>query len=81
LSWSKKFSQPIRLKDGRELRTLSEARALIVRMEGRIEGMPVYEYAIELLLKAAETGKRADIQEAENQLGRAVFVDGLKARA
>jgi hypothetical protein len=44
---------------------LSEARALLLTMEGRIKGVPYYEYAIELLLKAAETGKKADVVEAE----------------
>jgi hypothetical protein len=78
MSWGKKFGEPIRLKDGRELRTLSEARALILRMEGRIEGKPYYEYAIDLLLRAAETGKKAHVQEAEQQLHRALKADGFR---
>ncbi|HEU0147962.1 MAG TPA: hypothetical protein VFR21_13950 [Bradyrhizobium sp.] len=78
MSWERKFGEPIRLKDGRELRTLSEARALILRIERRVEGKPTYEYAIELLLKAAETGKRADVQDAEFQMHRALKADGIK---
>jgi hypothetical protein len=78
MSWKKKFGEPIRLKDGRELRTLSEARALILPMEGRIEGKPWYEYAIELLLKAAETGRKADVRDAEDQMHRALKADGYR---
>jgi hypothetical protein len=66
MSWSKKFGEPIRVRDGRELRTLSDVRAMILRMEGRIEGKPYYEYAIELLLKAAGTGKRGDLRDAHD---------------
>jgi hypothetical protein len=41
VSWSKNFAEPIRLRDGRELRTLSDAMAMVLRMEGRIEGQAV----------------------------------------
>jgi hypothetical protein len=78
MSWERRFGEPIRLKDGRELKTLSEVRALILRMEHRIAGVPYYEYAIELLLKAADTGKKADVQDAGHQLHRALRADGFK---
>jgi hypothetical protein len=78
MSWEKKFGGPIRLKDGRELRTLSEARALILRLEHRITGVPYYEYAIELLLKAAQTRKKADVRDAEDQMHRALRADGFR---
>ena len=42
MSWSRKLPQPVRLRDGRELITLSDARALILGLpEGnadKIEG-------------------------------------------
>jgi hypothetical protein len=42
VSWSRKLPQPVRLRDGRELITLSDARALILGLaEGnadKIEG-------------------------------------------
>jgi hypothetical protein len=79
MSWEKKFMEPIRLKSGRELRTLSDARALILGMEKWLRGSR-WEYAIELLLKAAETGTKADIQDAWAQIGRALLGEGLLAR-
>ena len=80
MSWEKKFGEPIRLKTGRELKTLPDARAQILRMEGWVRGSR-WEYAIELLLKAAETGRKADVQDAWAQVARALFAEGLIARS
>jgi hypothetical protein len=80
MSWGKKFGEPIRLKGGRELITLADARAQILGMEGWVKGSR-WEYAIELLLKAAETGKRTDVQDAWAQVARALFAEGVIARS
>jgi hypothetical protein len=81
VSWSKKLPEPVRLKDGRELITLSDARALILGLAESRQARPTWLYAIELLLKAADTGKRADVVDAWAQIARAAHADGLKARA
>jgi ATP-dependent DNA ligase len=42
------------------LRTLSDVPALILRFPETISHSPKWAYAVELLLKGAETGKRAN---------------------
>jgi hypothetical protein len=76
LSWTKELPEPIKLRDGRELRTLSDVRALILRLPETISHNPKWAYATELLLKAAETGKRADVVDAGHQARRPAKADG-----
>lgn len=80
MSWSKKLPEPIKLWDGRELRTLSDVRALILRLPETISHNPKWAYAAELLLKAAETGKRDDVLDAGHQAARAAKADNYMAR-
>jgi hypothetical protein len=80
VSWERKLPEPIKLRDGRELRTLSDARTLILGLAGS-RHRPTWAYAVELLLQAAETGKRADVTDAWAQISRAAYAEGLKARA
>ena len=61
MSWRKQFPEPVRLRDGRELHTLSDARALILGLTESIQHRPCWAYAVGLLIKAAETGKRDDV--------------------
>jgi hypothetical protein len=44
------------------------------------QARPTWAYAAELILKAAETGKRADLIDAGHQLARAAHADGILAR-
>ena len=81
MSWTKKLPEPIRLHDGRELKTLSDARALILGLAESRQHRPTWAYAVELLLQAAETGKRADVADAWAQISRAAYAEGLRARA
>jgi hypothetical protein len=60
---------------------MSDVRALILGLAESRQHRPTWAYAVELLLQAAETGKRADIIEAGHQIARAAFADGMKARA
>jgi hypothetical protein len=80
VSWSKKLPEPIKLRDGRELRTLSDARALILGLAESRQHRPTWAYAVELLLHAAETGKRDDLNDAWAQISRAAYAEGLRAR-
>jgi hypothetical protein len=80
VSWSKKLLEPVRLIDGRELITLSDARALILDLAESRQARPTWLDAVELLWKAAESGKRADITDAWAQIAPAAQADGVKAR-
>lgn len=70
MSWNKKLSRPLLLKDGERLKTLSDARNLLIERFSNITHSEPLARAGELLLKAAETGKRADIEAATEQLER-----------
>jgi hypothetical protein len=77
MTWFKKFGKPIFLKDGRAIATLADARAFMVDLPmGRTTDTLYWQYAAELLLAAAESGKRADIDAAGDQFARAASVDG-----
>jgi hypothetical protein len=60
--------------------TLSDARALILGLAESRQARPTWLYATELLLQAAETGKRADLIDAGHQLARAAHADGILAQ-
>jgi hypothetical protein len=49
---------------------------LILRLPEAISHNPKWAYATELLLKAAETGKRADVVDAGHQARRPAKADG-----
>ena len=74
------FAAPtVKLRDGRELRTLSDARALILGVAESRQHRPTWAYAVELFLQAAETGKRADVTDAWAHISRAAYAEGLRA--
>jgi hypothetical protein len=74
MAWSRKLIPPVVLNDGRELKTLSDAREMIL---GLLEGQqraPYWQHAAELLLYAAENEKEA-IDDVRAQLMRALYGD------
>jgi hypothetical protein len=79
VSWSKKLPEPVRLKSGRELRTLKDAGEMVLRLPEMIRHSPKWAYAAELLLQAARTGKKADIVDAWHQVCRAAKTDNYLA--
>ena len=79
MSWTKKLPESIKLRDGRELRTLSDARALVLSLAESRQHRPTWAYAVELLLQAAETGNREDVKDAWAQVSRAAYAEGLRA--
>jgi hypothetical protein len=81
VGWKKELPEPVRLRDGRELITLWDARALILGLAESRQARPTWLYATELILKAAETGKRADVANAWAQIARAAHADGMKGRS
>jgi hypothetical protein len=68
MPWEKKLSRPLILKNGERLETLSDVRSLFLERFATVTHNAALAYAGELLLKAAETGKRADIAAATDQV-------------
>lgn len=80
MSWRKPLPEPIRIKGNREIKTLREAGNFIVGLSASIQASPTVTYATELLLKAAETGKADDVQDAAAQVHRALKQHGFMTR-
>jgi hypothetical protein len=70
MSWNKKLSRPLALKDGTVIKTLSDTRSVILERFSTVTHSEALAHAGQLLLKAAETGKRADIEAAPDQIER-----------
>lgn len=63
MPWSTKLSEPVKLADGRWLRTGRDAGEIILRLPEKSQKRECWTYTAELLLKAAEHGgNRADLQ-------------------
>jgi hypothetical protein len=77
LSWSSPLTSPIVLKDGRVLVTLHDAANLFMDMSQDRQAHDWTNYAIELLIKAAESGSEASIENATRQVQRALFREGM----
>jgi hypothetical protein len=68
MTWDRKLSRPIALSDGRKLATLRcAAECLIATFDG-ISHWPALEHARDLLMTAAQTGKRKDVTAATAQV-------------
>ena len=61
---------------GLELATLEDAARFIALMKPFRQARPHWDFAAELLLRAAETGKRKDVEAATAQMERALRVEG-----
>jgi hypothetical protein len=76
MGWSRKLSPPLVLGNGRALKTLSDARDMILGLPEDQQRAPHWLHAGELLLYAAENDKEA-VDDARMQLSRALHRDGL----
>jgi hypothetical protein len=76
MAWSRKLIPPLLLKDGRELKTLSDAREMILGLLDGQHRAPYWQHAAELLLYAAENEKEA-IDDVRAQPMRALYRDGF----
>ena len=71
MSWSDAFKVPIALPDGRQLVTLLDAAEMIQGLAPwQISRPAARDYSVELLIRAAESGRARDRQEAAEQVGR-----------
>jgi hypothetical protein len=77
MPWTRKLAVPIKLKDGRTIATLGQARELMLALPVRHQSRPFGQYAAELLIEAAERGDRASVDDAAAQLSRALAAEGL----
>ena len=81
MTWDRKLSRPIALSDGRTLATLRcAAECLIATCDG-ISHWPTLEHARDLLMTAAETGRRRDVSAATAQVTIVLSQRGLLLRA
>ena len=73
-NWSRKLPRVIMLDDGRQLRTLDDARAVIIEVYGRVNvRFGILNDVISLLLTAAEKGKRDDIAAVTDAIERVTW--------
>ncbi|SEF09645.1 hypothetical protein SAMN05444161_8299 [Rhizobiales bacterium GAS191] len=76
MPWSRKLIEPITLKDGRVL-TVADARAFMLALPERRQMAPYWQYATELLLKAATRNSVDAPRDAWAQLRRALMAEGM----
>jgi hypothetical protein len=77
MPWTRKFPKPIKLKDGRKIANLGQARELMLALPERHQPRPFWQYAAELLIDAAESSNPASVGDAQAQLSRALAAEGL----
>ena len=70
-----KFKTKLALKDGRTISTLADARAVILSLPEHSQRRPYWEYAAQLLMGAAQAGKREAIEDAYWRLMGALFLE------
>jgi hypothetical protein len=75
MPWTRKFAEPITLKDGRTIATLGEAREMMLSVPPYHRQGAVWRYAAELLDEAA--ADRASVVEVEEILWRGLRTAGL----
>jgi hypothetical protein len=75
MTWSRKLPVSIRLKDGRTIATLGQARAVMLALPDRHQMRPHWQFAAELLLEAVE--HNGNIDDVWAQLSRALAAEGL----
>jgi hypothetical protein len=75
MPWTRKFREPIALKDGRVIATLDDARVVMRSLPARSQSSDVWLYAGGLMLEAATAN--GPIRETAAELRRALRADGL----
>jgi hypothetical protein len=69
--WSRRLARAITLKDRRQLKSLHDARTVLLDVFGSVNARSgVIDHAIQLLLAAADSGKRADVAAATDAIER-----------
>lgn len=68
MAWSAKFGSPIDIGDGVRLSTLREAGTYLAEKFGNVLESVSLVGAVEDLMAAADSGAKADIEQAERQV-------------
>jgi hypothetical protein len=76
--FSHRFAPPIHPTQGplREIATLYDAFELIAALEAGRQAAPIWERTAKLMVKASQSGRKADIGAARMQLIRALRGEG-----
>jgi hypothetical protein len=77
MPWSQRPTSPIVLKDGRTLVTLRDAGKLFAGFSEPVQAHKWTEYAVELLLLAAENSDGRTVKASTRQVERALFREGM----
>ena len=78
MAWTRKLSAPIVLDNGRTFLRLRDAADFALALSDRQKANPAWQYAIRLMMRAAERGSGdQDLKEAERQLDVVLRMDGL----
>jgi hypothetical protein len=72
MSWTRKLAAPIRLDDGRILRTLADVRALLLSLSPPQQANATWQASGALLLEAAHGGRGASLAELTAQLAQSL---------
>lgn len=70
------LSSTIVLRDGRQIKTLEEAVALLEQLPKTRQLKPLWQKTCEMLLQANKTKRKIDMQHATAQLCRALQAEG-----
>jgi hypothetical protein len=77
MRWEHSFRDPFMLIDGRTIRTLGDARDLVLSLPAPHQQNAHWRYAYELLLKAAGAAEKYAVMDARAQTARALKAEGL----
>jgi hypothetical protein len=75
MPWSRQFSAPIVLRDGRAIATLGDAREMMLAIPALHRQEAIWRLAADLLIEGA--AYQDLIPDAEDQLSRALKAEGL----
>ena len=76
MPWTSECKTPLRLKVGRAIETLADARNVILSLPEYQQRRDYWGYAATLLMGAAQAGNRETIEDAYRQLARALRLIG-----
>jgi hypothetical protein len=76
MPWSRPLPKTIVIKDGRELKTLADARRFILSLPKHRQAIPSWQYVSELLTASAGGDVRF-MREFVDQLKRVLNAEGL----
>jgi hypothetical protein len=77
MPWTSKFPTSIKLKDGRKILTIGDARELMSSLANGRQNDPAWQFAVELLQFASTRDDGTSAGQARAQLVRVLKAEGL----